>query len=117
MAQATVPEDGDAIEKATWPALALFFPRYEEFWTIHLAPLRSTGSIHPRRGIDDDFQFLAMQHYSLYVTLGKAYERILGPEAIASKSRMPAPAGNPTKANLPTTAKTKAQPTQASQMA
>jgi hypothetical protein len=30
MAQATVPEDGDAIEKATWPALAPFFPHYEE---------------------------------------------------------------------------------------
>ena len=116
MEQATVPEDGDAIEKATWPALALFFPHYEEFWTIHLAPLRSTGSIHPRRRIDDDFQFLAMQHYPLYVTLGKAYEQILGPEAIASKSkRMPAPAVNPTKANLTTTAKTKAPPSQAHQ--
>ena len=33
------------------------------------------------------------------------------PEAIVSKSkRMPPPAANPTKANLPTTAKTKAQP-------
>jgi len=38
------------------------------------------------------------------------------PEAIVSKSkRMPPPAANPTKANLPTTAKTKAQPSQAHQ--
>jgi hypothetical protein len=38
------------------------------------------------------------------------------PEAIMSKSkRMPPPAVNPTKANLPTTAKTKAQPNQAHQ--
>ena len=116
MTQATVPEDEDAIEKATWAALAPFFPHYEEFWRILLVPLRSTGSMHPSRGIDDDFQFLAMQHYSLHVTLGKAYERILEPEAIASKStRMPAPAVNPTKANLPTTAKTKTQPSQAHQ--
>jgi len=43
MAQATVPEDGDAIEKTTWAALAPFFPHYEEFWRIHLVPLRSTG--------------------------------------------------------------------------
>jgi len=63
MAQETVPEDGDALEKATWPALAPFFPHHEEFWRIQLVPLRSTGSIHPPRGIDDDFQFLAMQHY------------------------------------------------------
>ena len=38
------------------------------------------------------------------------------PEAIMSKSeRMPPPAVNPTKANLPTTAKTKAQPSHAHQ--
>ena len=38
------------------------------------------------------------------------------PEAIMSNSkRMPAPAVNPTKANLPTTTKTKAQPSQAHQ--
>ena len=38
------------------------------------------------------------------------------PEPIMSKSkRMPPPAVNPTKANLPTTAKTKAQPSQAHQ--
>src|SRR4029077_936918 len=105
MTQATVPEDGDAIEKATWAALAPFFPHYEEFWRIHLVPLRSTGSMHPRRGLNS-----SPCSITLCVTLGKAYERILEPEAIASKStRMPAPAVNPTKANLPTTAKTKAQ--------
>ena len=38
------------------------------------------------------------------------------PEAIASKiKRKPAPAVNPTRANLPTTAKTKAPPSQAHQ--
>jgi len=84
MAQATIPQDGDAVEKATWPALAPFFPHYEEFWRTHLVPLRSAGSIHPRRGIDDDFQVLAMQHYSLYVVLGRAYDRILGTEASTS---------------------------------
>lgn len=84
MSQATILEDGDAVEKATWPALAPFFPHYEEFWRFHLVPLRTTGSIHPRRGIDEDFEFLAMQHYSLYVTLGYAYERILGNQASAS---------------------------------
>jgi hypothetical protein len=37
------------------------------------------------------------------------------PEAIMSKSKRMPPAVNPTKANLPTTAKTKAQPNQAHQ--
>lgn len=77
----TLLQDGDAIERATWPFLKDFFPHYEKFWQIHIVPLRCTGSIHPRRGINEDFEFLAMQHYSLYVNLGKAYARILGPEA------------------------------------
>lgn len=73
MALATILEDGVVVEKATWPLLRDFFPRYETFWHIHTVPLRSTGSIHPRRGIDEDFEFLAMQHYSLYVNLVNAY--------------------------------------------
>jgi hypothetical protein len=81
MALPNLLENGDGIEKTTWPLLRDFFPHYETFWQIHIVPLRSTGSIHPRRGIDEDFEFLAMQHYSLYVTLGKAYARILGKEA------------------------------------
>jgi len=74
----TLIDDGDAVEKATWPALRDFFPHYEIFWQTHIVPLRSANSIHPRRGIDDDFEFLAMRHYSTYVNLGKAYERVLG---------------------------------------
>lgn len=81
MALPNLLENGDDVEKATWPLLRDFFPHYEQFWQIHIVPLRSTGSIYPRRGIDEDFEFLAMQHYSLYATLGKAYERILGKEA------------------------------------
>jgi hypothetical protein len=108
MAQATVPEDGDAIEKATWPALALFFPHYEEFWTIHLAPLRSTGSIHPRRGIDDDFQFLAMQHYSLMSFWEKPTNESWGRKRSRARVRE-------CRLLLTTTAKTKAPPSQAHQ--
>lgn len=74
-------QDGDAVEKATWPDLQSYFPHYEEFWRTNIVPLRATGSIHPRCGIDEDFEFLAMQHYSLYVNLGKAYKRILGTDA------------------------------------
>jgi len=78
MALPTLQNDGDAVEKATWPSLRDFFPHYETFWQTHIVPLRSTNSIHPRRGIDEDFEFLAMQHYSIYVNLGNAYERVFG---------------------------------------
>jgi hypothetical protein len=80
MALRNLLEDGDAIEKATWPFIRNYFPHYETFWQIHIVPLRSADSIHPRRGIDEDFEFLAMQHYSLYVNLGNAYKKIQGTE-------------------------------------
>jgi hypothetical protein len=79
-------EHGDDVESATWPLLRDFFPHGETFWQIHVVSLRNTGSIHPRRGIDEDFEFLAMQHYSLYVTLGEAHKRIFGTEALANLS-------------------------------
>jgi len=68
--------DGDAIERDSWAALRDYFPHYEVFWQMHLYPLRSDGSIHPRRGIDEDFEFLAMFHYSTYVNLVRAFEKI-----------------------------------------
>jgi len=68
--------DGDAIEKSSWPTLRDYFSYYEEFWRMHLHPLRSDGSIYPRRGIDEDFEFLAMFHYSAFVNLAGAFEKI-----------------------------------------
>jgi hypothetical protein len=86
MALPNLDQDGDAIEKATWPFMRDYFPHYETFWQIHVVPLRSAHSIHPRRGIDEDFEFLAMQHYSLYVNLGNAYKKIQEMEAKISTS-------------------------------
>jgi hypothetical protein len=72
----TLLSNGDAIERSTWSALKNFFPHYEDFWRLHLYPLRSTGSIHLRRGLDEAFEFLAMYHYSAYVSLVRAHEKI-----------------------------------------
>jgi hypothetical protein len=52
--------DGDGVEKSTRACLRNFFPHYETFWQIHVVPLRDIGSIHARRGIDENFDFLAM---------------------------------------------------------
>lgn len=67
--------DGDDIEKATWADVRALFPHYEEFWEKHLVPLRAEGSIQPRRGIDEEFEFLAMFHYSTYVKVSRAIEK------------------------------------------
>jgi hypothetical protein len=67
--------DGDALERKTWGEIKLLFPHYEHFWRTHLVPLRATGSIQPRRGIDEGFELLAMFHYSMYVHICRATEK------------------------------------------
>jgi hypothetical protein len=76
----TLLEDGDALERGTWDLLRSYFPHYEDFWRTHLVPLRSQSSIYPRQGIDEDFEFLAMHHYSTYASLVRAFEKIQSPE-------------------------------------
>jgi hypothetical protein len=76
MTPATIPNDGDALERLHWEAIRPSFPHYEEFWRTHLVPLRSEGTIFPREGIDEDFEFLAMSHYSVFVYLSRSLEKI-----------------------------------------
>jgi hypothetical protein len=71
----TLLTDGDALERSTWTSVRDLFPHYEEFWQVHLLPLRGPMSIQPRRGIDEDFEFLAMFHYSTYVNVQRAIEK------------------------------------------
>lgn len=73
-------DNGDEVERATWGKLRDFFPHYEEFWLAHAVPLRAENSIQFRRGIDEDFEFLAMRSYSTYVNLARAHDRIYAPE-------------------------------------
>src|SRR5260370_4921006 len=72
----TIENDGDALERLHWGAIKPSFPHYEQFWRMHLAPLRAQGSIFPRAGIDEDFEFLAMYHYSVFVYLSRSLEKI-----------------------------------------
>jgi hypothetical protein len=76
----TIQYDGDAVEKAHWAAIEPVFPHYQEFWRTHLVPLRCEGSIQPRQGVDEDFEFLAMFHYSTFVYLSRSSEKLQDPE-------------------------------------
>lgn len=69
-------EVGDRFERETWRALQRYFPHYEEFWRINVDPLRAQGSILLRDGVDEDFEWLAMYHYSAYVNLARGNEKI-----------------------------------------
>jgi len=69
-------DHGDAFERSTWPTMRSYVSKYETLWQMHVAPLRTPGSIALRDGIDEDFEFFAMNHYSIYVNLFRAYDKI-----------------------------------------
>jgi len=72
----SLSESGDAIERETWPQLKNYLSKYEVLWQMHVEPLRSTGSIYLRDGIDEDFEVLAMNHYTTYLNLVRAIRKI-----------------------------------------
>jgi MFS superfamily sulfate permease-like transporter len=69
-------ENGDEIEKRTWPKLKHYLSKYETLWRMHVEPLRIRGSIHLRDGIDEDFEVFAMNHYTTYLSLSRAFDKI-----------------------------------------
>jgi hypothetical protein len=76
MPQPALLQNGDSFERKSWTTLKHYFPHYELFWQLHIYPLRAKSSILMRDGVDEDFQFLAMRHYSTYVNLARANEKI-----------------------------------------
>lgn len=76
MLEPTILANGDRIERETWETLRVHFPHYELFWRLHIYPLRAKDSIHIREGVDEALQLLAMRHYSTYVNLARANEKI-----------------------------------------
>jgi hypothetical protein len=76
MSEPTLLNDGDRIERESWSYIRDDFPHYEEFWQKHVYPLRRTDSIHFRQGIDEDFEYMAMAHYSTYANLREAHDRL-----------------------------------------
>ena len=67
---------GDVLERGTWPTMQAHISKYEILWQMHVEPLRNPGSIDLRDGIDPDFELFAMNHYSAYVNLVRALEKI-----------------------------------------
>ncbi len=69
-------ESGDAMEREWWPQLQPYVSKYEVLWRMHVEPLRSPGSIYLRDGINKDFEIFAMNHYTTYVNLARAFDKI-----------------------------------------
>ncbi|SRR6266567_659275 len=72
----TIHNDGDQIERDNWDLLKPYIHRYEIVWRLLVVPLRSSGSIYLRDGIDEMFEEFAMCHYTTYVNLARALEKI-----------------------------------------
>jgi hypothetical protein len=73
----TISKDGDEIERNNWEGLKQYAHRYEDVWRILVAPLRAPDSIWFRDGIDKDFEEFAMCHYTTYVNLARALDKLL----------------------------------------
>src|SRR5438034_1277228 len=71
--QPSLDRIGDSREQETWPKLRDYFPAYQEFWRIHIIPLRSRATIHLRSGLPQSLERLAMSHYTCYVALYEAF--------------------------------------------
>lgn len=69
-------EDGDKIEREWWTKLKPYLPSYEVVWRMHVVPLRSSGSIFTRAGIDEDLEMFAMNHYTAFVNMARALDKI-----------------------------------------
>jgi hypothetical protein len=72
----SLSEKGDATEKEWWPQLRTYISKYEVVWKMHVEPLRGPSSIYLRDGINQDFEVFAMNHYTSFVNLARAFDKI-----------------------------------------
>ena len=68
--------NGDQFERKWWTELKPYLSKYEVVWRLHVFPLRSPGSILLRAGIDEDLEMFAMNHYTAFVNMARALEKI-----------------------------------------
>lgn len=72
----TILSHGDEIERDNWELLKAYIHRYETVWRLLVVPLRSAGSIYLRDGLDEALEEFAMCHYTTYVNVARASEKI-----------------------------------------
>jgi len=73
---ALLADEGDDLEKESWPDLKQYFPHYEVFWQLHVYPLRSSGIVYLRKELDEDLERMAILHFSTYVSLSRGFSKI-----------------------------------------
>ena len=57
----SIASQGDHVEQETWSRLEPYLSKYELVWRTLVVPLRVTGSIYLRPGIDADLETFAMK--------------------------------------------------------
>jgi hypothetical protein len=67
---------GDKTERSYWQYLRNLIPHYEDFWQMHVFPLRSKGSIWFRSGLDQDCERVAIANYSTFSATARAWHKI-----------------------------------------
>lgn len=68
--------DGDRYERGWWGHLKKQIPSYEDFWRMHVYPLRAPKQIWFRDNLDPALEAMAIASYSTFVALGRARHKI-----------------------------------------
>jgi hypothetical protein len=79
-AEFSLRSHGDELERDHWDRLEPYVQKYEAIWRILVAPLRRPHSTWFREGIDEDFEEFAMCHYTAYVNLARALNKMTSRE-------------------------------------
>lgn len=67
---------GDQLEQETWTKLEPYLSKYEAVWQMLVVPLRDAGDIYLRSGIDETLETFAMNNYTAYVNMTRAFDKI-----------------------------------------
>jgi hypothetical protein len=76
-------DHGDRHERERWPMLRDRFPEYETFWKLYIVPLtnrivnrlQDSSWIRLRPDVPDDWEKVAVCHYSVFYYLSRAAQR------------------------------------------
>jgi len=87
LSKITLANDGDGYERVFWPYINERFPNYEKFWQKHIVLLTKrietatgTDRIKPRDTVDTKLLDISEVHYSIFMNLIQAYNRLEHPD-------------------------------------
>ena len=87
MSHYTLENDGDRFEREYGSIIKALFPKYEELWDCFITPISCRNGLErndPRwiqikRGVDEDLQYMAQSHYTIFMCLSTGHDILTMP--------------------------------------